>query len=622
MIEKEITKIEVPSGIKFISDFKGFKWHRGVYGKQTTGCGCSTQILRSDDIGDTILFVPRISLLLNKAEQEKCQPLYGEISTKEFTDYLENHHGRKVIICTWDSAARLKKLVGGTWNGGWKLFIDEFQLLVRDSAFKSYSTVSFIEAVRDAEHQTWISATPCWEVIQKMPHLKDLKWYELDWKDKETVEIQNIYCKQPINALGQIIKMYQQGDYPTLTDDEGNVIKQSKTMNAFFSSVNGILSLVKAYGLTPQDTRIICAGTDENIEALRKMGFTVGTIEKKGQKRRKFTLATSTAFQGMDFYGEDTTSYVIADCRHPHLSIIASELCQICGRERLAENPFRKTVVFIHNDWGNKEDIDMTIEEKLKAIREKYEMSREEMELFNKEDISEALRQHLIRLLKSEKKSAGDALSYTFWDEASGRFSMNELSQLSDEYQIRVQYSTYRNGTYVLKNIEEQSTLTVNDRGSWAVAEHVKNIVVKTTFAEKMEQYCKYRQQTLEENFMAPWFAAQLERQNESLRVYYDELGAERIKALGYKEKSLQAEMKAKKVDCYVRAAIDKIIKKTGREHTAQEWKAIMGKVYEELKIDKKPVRTNLEKLYGYKMKQHHRSDNFGNRYYTYEIIL
>lgn len=598
-----------------------WKFEKAVYHKGVCGCGATTYALLQDPMSVTVL-VPRITLLQNKAAQTPdSQMVYGDIESSEILDYIERHRGRRMtFLSTWDSAPRLRRLLGDDiWIRDMHIYVDEYQLMISDANIRSYVILSLVECVRDAQLVTFLSATPGLpELLERVPFLKDLPYIELDWEVKEKVEIHSVYTKNPIDALAKVIKMYQQKEYPIIMKEDG-ISHQSKTMNAFFSSVNGILSVVSSCGLSPEDTTIICSPTDENVKALEAYGFKIGEPPQKNKPRTTYLFATSTSYVGADFYSKDACTFVVADGRKRNLAVdISTELVQICSRERLEENHFRRAVVFLYRDWDGGKDID----ESLETIREKYEMSREEMKLFNQKNISESLRKRLVRLLTSEKKAMCDINSYTYWDDVDKKFKLNELSVISDEYEARVQYGIYRDGTYVLRNLEDEDSFTINDRGSWAVAEHVKNLVVKTTFAEKMEQYCKYRQQTLEENFMATWFAAQLERQNESLRVYYDELGAERIKALGYKEKSLQAEMKAKKVDCYVRAAIDKIIKKTGREHTAQEWKEILRKVYEELKIDKKPVRTNLEKLYGYKMKQHHRSDNFGNRYYTHEIVI
>ena len=614
--------IRIPSGIQYIGDeemkrrMPDFRFERGIYAKGLTGCGATTFALRDDEM-NVVLLVPRKTLLRNKAEQTPdVQMVYGDITNDEIMAYLDGHEGRrKVFICTYDSAGRLRCLLGDTWEG-YHLYVDEFHVLLSDAGFKSYVEMSLIDSVRDAEHQTWLSATPCLdEFIERMPHLKDLPFYELDWEDKEKVEIQNICCPKPMDALCRVVRMYQNGSYPVVTD--GDRVMKSRTMNGMFSSVNGILNVVRHCGLTPADTDIICAETDENVEALKNMGFRIGRIPLRGEKRKMFTLCTSTAYMGMDFYGEDTCTFVFADCKQVNTAVdIRTELVQICGRERLKENLFRKTVIFIHNDWNG----DIDLEEKLSAVVRKNRMSVETMELFNQPDLSKETREYLVNLVKREKKAAGDRLNYTYWDESSQRFRINELSILSDEYEARVQYSIYHDGTYVMRNLQKEQTFAVCDRGNLAVAEHVKNMVLKTTFAEKMEAYCNERQREEGNIFLIDYLTTQMERNDPRLKVYYDALGPERIRALGYKEKNLQEELNVKKADTRIRIALDKVIRR-GDERTSDEWKRLLGKVYQELGVKKSAVRTQLEKLYGYRMVRHHRTDDFGKRYYTYEIV-
>lgn len=617
--------ISIPTGITYIGDdvmqkkMPGFRFETGIYNKVLTGCGATTFALKEDEM-NVVLLVPRITLLKNKAEQtEDCQMVYEEISNQEIKEYLDSHQGRrKVFISTYDSAGRLRRLLGDSWKG-YHVYVDEFHVILSDASFKSYTEMALIETVKDAEWQTWLSATPCLdEFIGRIPHLKDLPYYELDWQEKERIEIQNISVKNPINALGQVVRMYLNGVFPTLTDDDGKLVDSSKTMNGFFSSVNGILSIVKQYGLTPENTDIICSSNEANVDALRELGFKIGSIPLKGEPRKMFTLCTSTAYQGMDFYGEDTTTFVIADCKKQNTAVdIQTELVQICGRERLKKNPFRKTVVFIHNDWNGEADL----QERYHKIREKRTVSQELMELFNREDLSEATHDCLVKMMKQQKKAAGDQLCYTFWDEEKGSFELNELSEISDEYEARVQFSIYHDGAFVLQNIGEQNVLSVKDKGSWLVSEQVKNIVLKTTFTEQMKEYCRLRQQTFAENSIKDILIYQLERQNEALRGYYDALGPERIKALNYRESGLQNEMKLKLGYAQLRVELDKVVH-LGDEHTREEWKAILQGVYDKLDIKKKAVAKHLGSKYGYKMIEHHRTDKNGKRYYSYEIAL
>ncbi|MBR6201734.1 MAG: DEAD/DEAH box helicase family protein [Bacteroidaceae bacterium] len=616
--------IRIPAGIKYIGDnvFKekmpGFQFRTGIYAKEMTGCGATTFALKEDKM-NVVLLVPRKTLLWNKAEQTPdCQQVYGDIGNDEIKNYVDSHRGnRKVFICTYDSAARLRRLLGDTWEG-YHVYVDEFHVLLSDASFKSYVEMALIDTVSDAEHQTWISATPCLDMfIERMPHLSALPFYQMDWEEKEQMDLQKIWVKQPEDALLKTVRMYQKGNYPTLTMDDGTRV-ESKTMNGFLSSVNGILNIVKQCGLTPENTDIVCSETEDNKDALRKMGFEIGKVPGKGERRKMFTLCTSTAYMGMDFYGEDTLTVVCANCKRVNTAVdIETELVQICGRERLDENPFRKVILFFHNDWDGASEL----EERLEEIERKRLVSEELNSIMNQPDISPEARVRFQEMVKLEKKAMGDAKGYSYWDEEKGRFEMNQLSILSDEYEVRVQHHIYQNGMVVRKSLE--GNFHVTER-TCDIKEHVKNLALKTTFADKMKAYCELRQ-SQETNGINPFSfedyeISQMERNDSKLRVYYDELGPERIKANSYQENRLQEELNVKKSDVRIRVALDKLLPR-GEWKTTQEWKTLMNKVYQQLGIQKKGVRTHLTDIYGYKMEKKTPRDDFGKRTELWRIV-
>jgi len=252
----------------------------------------------------------------------------------------------------------------------------------------------------------------------------------------------------------------------------------------------------------------------------------------------------------------------------------------------------------------------------LEEIEQKRLLSVELNDTLNQPDISPELRAYFQELVKLEKKAMGDAKSYSYWDEEKGRFEMNQLSILSDEYEVRVQHHIYQNGTVVRKSLEGNFRVTDS---TCAITEHVKNLALKTSFADKMKAYCSLRENS-DENFLAPYQISMIERNNENLRVYYDELGPERIKANSYQENRLQNELNVKKSDVRIRVAFDKVLPRWEWK-TTQEWKALMDKVYQELGVRKKGVRTHLVNLYGYKMEKKTPKDDFGKRTEIWRII-
>lgn len=611
-------KILIPKGIQYLGDEKmkelmpGFKFETGIYNKEITGCGATTFALKEDKMS-VVLLVPRITLLKNKAEQtEDCQAVYGDIPSVEITDYIDRHRtSRKVFICTFDSAARLKKLLGGSWDG-YHVYVDEWHVILSDASFKSYTELDLIETVMDAEHLTLLSATPCLDTfVERMPLLKDLPFYEMVWEEKEEIHMTEIKVDRPVDALLKTVRMYQRGCFPYITLDDGTRI-ESKTLNGFLSSVNGILNIVKQAKLTPENTIIICSENEDNKESLKKQGFEIGELPKRGEKRPTFILSTSTAYMGMDFYSTDALTVVCGNCKKVNTAVdIETELVQICGRERLEENPFRKVIVFFHNDWEDKSHLNSH----MSNIEKKHKMSEEVNRLLN-QDMSEDTKAFFRTMLKMEQEKLVERMSYSCWKEKEGLFAINELSVLGDEYKARVQHELYQNGMVVRAGLDNNFKVT---EIPFTITEHLKNLALKTGFADKMKTYCEWRQNG-DTNFIDDYQINMMERDCENLRVYYDTLGPERIKANSYQENRLQEELRAKKCKERIRVELDKRIK-VGDEHTAQEWKAILNEIYLMVGIKKRGVRTQLVKDYGYKMEKRTPVDQFGKRTQIWRIV-
>ena len=81
--------------------------------------------------------------------------------------------------------------------------------------------------------------------------------------------------------------------------------------------------------MSPDEVNIIVANNDVNEKFVRELGseYKLGTIPLKGEPHKMFTLCTSTAFAGCDFYSTCATTFVISDNRKVHTAIdIATEL--------------------------------------------------------------------------------------------------------------------------------------------------------------------------------------------------------------------------------------------------------------------------------------------------------
>ena len=133
-----------------------------------------------------------------------------------------------------------------------------------------------------------------------------------------------------------------------------------------------------------------------------------------------------------------------------------------------------------------------------------------------------------------------------------------------------------------------------------------------------MKRYCELRQ--LKESCKFYLASDIMERQYEDLRLYYDRLGKERIKALGYKEKELKNELER----IYRASDIKQKFRETfivGKRMATEDIKRIMSEIYSIYGINKIGVATHLEREYGIRLKNIKVTTPDGIRKNGYEFI-
>lgn len=111
-----------------------------------------------------------------------------------------------------------------------------------------------------------------------------------------------------------------------------------------------------------------------------------------------------------------------------------------------------------------------------------------------------------------------------------------------------------------------------------------------------------------------------MERQYEDLRLYYDSLGYERIKALGYKELNLKNEMMNKQATHHLYKEFRAIFP-VGTRMFTDIIKRKMEEVYARYGIRQKGVASHLEKQFGIKIKPAKISLSDGSRKCGYEFV-
>ena len=591
-MKKEMIKI--PANIKylterekFIEEFgKPFELPNGILNKEIPGCGATTVALTDEH--KTIICSPRNELLKNKHEQYPDTLLViGGVDTKEIETYLQTAELPKILV-SYDS---VYKLIGCIkYKSDWRVVVDEFQCLLADSSFKSEIELHFLDNSRSFPYVTFLSATPILDkYLEQIDHFRDMNYYQLDWEEKDIVRVYRERTKNPINAALEIVRYYQNGNYPSVYVNGERIY--SKECVIFLNSVNNIVNIIKQTELKPEEVNIIVGNSEDNDRQIARIGegFKRGRIPLKGETHKKFTFCTSTAYAGCDFYSTNAATFVISDCNRPNTAVdIATELVQIAGRQRLACNPFRQFLTFVYN--VNAEEVEQeTFNEHLCR---KVNVTLDEIRDNN--NAGEALRAKRIKDFRRIPDNVKYQDSYTMYDEQKGEFVFNRLAYVNEQYCFDVQKFNYQNGV-IVKKLLQDSSFDVSENQTYAVyQEQLKHLIKKEPFVDRMQAYCEYRaKQGLIVNLAMPT----LESKYPELRYYYEALGVDRIKALNYKEKKLLNEIHIMKTKNKIRHELHGIIH-IGDRILTTDIQQTLHDVYDRLGIDKSPKATDLNEFF------------------------
>ena len=591
-MKKEMIKI--PANIKylterekFIEEFgKPFELPNGILNKEIPGCGATTVALTDEH--KTIICSPRNELLKNKHEQYPDTLLViGGVDTKEIEAYLQTAELPKILV-SYDS---VYKLIGCIkYKSDWRVVVDEFQCLLADSSFKSEIELHFLDNSRSFPYVTFLSATPILDkYLEQIDYFKDMNYYQLDWEEKDIVRVYRERTKNPINAALEIVRYYQNGNYPSVYVNGERIY--SKECVIFLNSVNNIVNIIKQTELKPEEVNIIVGNSDDNDKQIARIGkgFTRGRIPLKGETHKKFTFCTSTAYAGCDFYSTNAATFVISDCNRPNTAVdIATELVQIAGRQRLACNPFRQFLTFVYN--VNAEEVEQeTFNEHLCR---KVNVTLDEIRDNN--NAGEALRAKRIKDFRRIPDNVKYQDSYTMYDEQKGEFVFNRLAYVNEQYCFDVQKFNYQKGV-IVKKLLQDSSFDVSENQTYAVyQEQLKHLIKKEPFVDRMQAYCEYR---AKQGLIVNLAMSTLESKYPELRYYYEALGADRIKALNYKEKKLLNEIHIMKTKNKIRHELHGIIH-IGDRILTTDIQQTLHDVYDRLGIDKSPKAADLNEFF------------------------
>lgn len=603
------TIINIPKGTRYLSEVEGFELPNGILNKDVPNCGATTLALT--DNHKTIICSPRNNLLLNKKEQYPDTLLViGGVNTDEIGAYIAHTEMPKILV-SYDS---LYKLMGCIKDkSDWNVVVDEFQYILSDSSFKSEVELKMLFHLQAFPKVTYLSATPILDrYLEQIDFFQNMDYYQLAWEDKDTIKVYRERSPHPINAAVEIVRAYQNQNYPsTLINGE---IYYSKECVIFLNSVSNIINVIKQTELSPDEVNIVVGNSEANDEQIAKLGdgSKRGRIPLRNEAHKMVTFCTSTAFAGCDFYSTNASTFVISDSKRINTAIdISTDLVQIAGRQRLECNPFRKYLVFIYN--VNNEDVNEA--EFKKALAKKYELTEKEVAANNNEPDSQ-LRAKRIKDCLREQKMLQYQDSYTMYDMSSDKFVFNKLAYISEQYAYELQKHNYRNGIIIRKQLSECNFDVTENQAYHIYEEQLKHLIKNEAFVNRMMSYCEYRAKGMCLDFVA----FSLERKYPELKCYYDELGGDRIRALGYKEKELKNEISVRHSDNRIRYELRKIFL-LHTKFTTDKIKELMNEVYHRVGVKKKGKASDLENLYGFRTHPCKMVMDDGSRKNGYEII-
>jgi hypothetical protein len=340
--QKTYQELFVPKHINFIKDISelSIDLPDNIYlDKTITGCGLTTCIMQNNV--NYVIAVPFKSLAKNKLIQAKKNPeffpheiiiLSGDTNdfAKEIGNYLiRNENKIKKIIITYDSLPKLKNFINFK---EYKILIDEcHKLLEYAGNFKPKVVNDVMELMTEFKAYVAGTATPTRETYIPV-QLQNSDKIKLVWEDSEPVSINH----QRLNAN-------QLREY--IISIAVNHKRNPETGNAyiFYNSVSGIVKhckdLIKFYGFTSDDIKIICAQSDVNVKTVSSLGktFKIKEVIDETDKKEYYPInfITSTAFEGQDFLDPDGRTYIVSDSKLEHTKLdISTQVSQIVGRLR------------------------------------------------------------------------------------------------------------------------------------------------------------------------------------------------------------------------------------------------------------------------------------------------
>jgi len=635
--------IEVPKGIRFLSEWNGFTIpdYPCIIDKKIPGCGFTEYCITNSE--DIILCSPRKLLLENKENQHPGEILYvkNELDQDEAVDkdlekvtkgstkvstrlvditpeevrrkiieelknkiksYVDQCYCEKKpikILVTYDSF-RLVKETLGSLLGSFRIVVDEFQSIFTDSRFKSGTELEFISQLQNLNKVSFVSATPMIdEYLEQLDEFKDLPYIELDWKTQDPLRVLKPdliikTCRSVNEPAYEIISKYLSGEFESVNyRDENGDIQTIESREAVFyvNSVSNILGIINKCGLKPEQCNILVARTPDNVLKLKRRlgkGWKIGKIPLKGESHKMFTFCTRTVYLGADFYSTNARTIVLSDANIETLSVdISLDLPQILGRQRNDSNPWKNRAEFYYKTSKvvkSRDEFNAFINEKLKKTNDlliSYESSP---------DTSKGtLAGEYLKLAQTFNYKS----HYVAVNQHTGKNLvpiLNKLVLVSEQRAFDIQQVDYKDRFSVFNTLKSLSLVDRDDE----VVKFLTAFNNLSQFPDKMKLLCE----TVLEKEELSVILDQIPLIYKSI---YTVLGVDRCRNLKYRKGNLEKELNGQRDSGFSSTALSEAILKNFEEdqlYMRKEIKEKLKKIYSDLGSTRIPKATDLEEYF------------------------
>ena len=647
-------KIEVPEGIRFLSDWEEFKLsnfpNKCIINKQIPGCGFTEYCINGSE--DIILCSPRKMLLENKWDQHQSdvylivnemdkdpnvdkdiskiqkgtsnekqeeiscedkrkeiyQRLYSEIEEYKIQCFIKQRPMK--ILVTYDSyhiaVDILKRLECFDW---FYTVVDEFQSILHDARFKSDTEMGFMNTLRLSPTAFFVSATPMMDdYLNMLSEFNTLPYYELDWYTRDPLRIikpdLDVKLMTSIGSKAEeIVNKYLRGDFEEIVimrDGKPTKVVSNEAV-IYVNSVNHIISIIKKCGLQPDQVNILCSETEENKNRIRKKlgkDYSIGKVPKKGEPHKMFTFCTRTVYLGADFYSLCAQTFILSDANSDCLAVdISEDLPQILGRQRLFENPWKNQATFYYRSTADYRK--MNAEDFQNIINTKRKKTEDLLRAFD--SIPVDTKESLAEKYKRDIDSNNYKDDYVAVNKVRDEFgnitlvpTVNELVMVNELRAFKIQQIDYKDRFTVFTTIHEK--LTKDDVINKEVSDFMRIYDSYKTRYDKLRCLCEYglSKEAIE------IILSQISDSDE-IKSYYVTLGPQKLYSLGYNITRIK---KALGIVVFSdELLIDSIYSdfKEGFKISLVDIKSRLSNLYQSINYKSVPKATDIEKWFGVK---------------------